>query len=406
MSRFVLFVTFVTFIGCSSPQPEIAERSTEPPTTETAFIVEESPQPTRTPRPTWTAIPTNTPQPDTPIPATGVPATATPTIAPTETASATVAPMESAEPTPEIVETVAVVVTVVEPTATTIRPTVSVATTIAPATSIPTVQSTTAATTVPPTVISVAPTNIPATAIPTDLPPTATIVPATATLPPPTTTPQPPTATRIPVTATSIPPTAEPTSSALSIGSLASLPDGQEVMITGNVVSASSFSAGFKFTIADSTGRISMVMFSNTYDDCWDKNVLNVGAAVEVTGEIGRFEGELQIVPQWGGGVDVTTPAYAYAQPQTIANLPSVMGQRAMIEGEITDVDVTESFTKIDVNDGTGVVEVFLWNNVWERVPNKDGLAVGQRIKAVGIVGEFRGTLQLSPPLPYDVVQQ
>ncbi len=371
--RFCSLLAFIVLIGCASPQPEIAEIATESSTVAPSVVAEETAQPTRTPRPTWTTIPTNTPQSNTPLPPTDSPATMTPL--PKETA--TLAPTDTVAPTAEITTEVATA-------ATALPPTIAVATTAAPATNVPTTQS--------------SPTTIPATA-------TATTVPASATPLAPTATALPPTATQIPATATPIPPTAVPTSAALSIGALASLPEGQEVTITGNVVNASSFSAGFKFTVADSTGRISMVMFSNTYDDCWDKNVLNVGATVVVTGEIGRFENELQIVPQWGGGVDVITPAYAYAPPQTVANLPSVIGQRAMIEGEIVAVDITETFTKIDVNDGTGVVEVFLWNNIWVRVPDKDSLAAGQRIKAVGIVGEFRGTIQLAPPLPYDIVR-
>ena len=147
-------------------------------------------------------------------------------------------------------------------------------------------------------------------------------------------------------------------------------------------------------------------MWHNVYDDCWDKNVLNVGATIVATGNTGTFDSELQVVPWWGGGVDVTTPAYAYAAPHTVSELSQFMGQRAMIEGEVTKVDVTESFTKININDGTGEVEVFLWNNVWVRVPNKDAIAAGRRLKAVGVVGEFRGTLQLVPPLPYDLVLQ
>lgn len=394
MSRFYVLFAFFVLIGCNASQPEIAELSPVAATDVPTQVVEETPEPTRTPRPTWTTISTNTPQSDTPVPPTDLPATVTPL--PTETA--TVAPTETVMPTVETATTV------VESVATALPPTIAVATTVVPATSIPTTQPT--ATTVPSTATSVASTATPIPATATNMPPTATNVPATTTAEPPTATSLPPTATQIPATATPIPPTAVPTSSAMSIGSLASLPDGQEVTITGQVVNASSFSAGFKLTVADSTGRIALVMFHNTYDDCWDKNVLNVGATVVVEGEIGRFEGELQIVPQWGGGVNVTAPAYAYAPPQTVANLPNVIGQRAMIEGEITEVDVTDSFTKIDVNDGTGVVEVFLWNNIWVRVPNKDALAAGQRIKAVGVVGEFQGTLQLSPPLPYDVVQQ
>lgn len=399
MLRFVALLVFVILVSCSSPVPEIADAPTEVIATNTPAVVVTD-EPTRTPRPTWTTIPTNTPQQNTPLPATELP-TATPL--PTEHV-ATVAATETAtsEPSP----------TANNVEAATVEP--LTATAVPAATEAAIVAVVPAATTVPTTAIPATATNTPlAIATSTDIAVTATPLPATETVPPPTATSLPPTATPIPATATPVPPTAtpapptaEPTSAAMSIGALGSLPEGQEVTIVGNVVNASSFSAGFKFTVADNTGRVSMVMFSNTYDDCWDKNVLNVGATVVVTGEIGRFEGELQIVPQWGGGVDVTAPAYAYAQPQTVANLPSVMGQRAMIEGEITEVDVTESFTKIDVNDGTGVVEVFLWNNIWVRVPNKAALAAGRRVKAVGIVGEFRGTLQLSPPLPYDVVLQ
>ncbi len=146
-------------------------------------------------------------------------------------------------------------------------------------------------------------------------------------------------------------------------------------------------------------------MWHNVYDECWDKNVLNVGAMVIATGNTDSFEGELQVVPWWGGGVDVTTPAYAYAPARAVNELAQFMGQRAMVEGNVSSVDVTESFTKIKLNDGTGDVEVFLWSNVWARVPNKDAITAGKRLKVVGVVGEFRGTLQLSPALPFDVVQ-
>lgn len=378
MSRFLLSLLLIVLAGCSTPEiidtPAATAEATE------AVIAESTAPPTRTPRPTWTIIPTNTPQADTPIPPTDEPS-------PTSAATATAAP-----PPPPTSGTTA------EPTR--LSPTETSQPTPLPSTATP--QIIASATRVLPaaTLLSPTATQLPATA--TFMPPTITPPPATATSVPATETPVPPT-----LTATPIPPTAVPTVAAMTIGSLAALPEGQEVTIVGSVVNSSSFSAGFRFTVADSTGRVALVMFHNTYDDCWDKNILNVGATVVVTGEVGRFEGELQIVPQWGGGVDVTAPAYAYAQPQTVANLPNVMGQRAMIDGTVNRVDSGDQFTRIFVADETGAeVEIFLWNNIWQRVPNKDAIVAGRQIRVVGVVGEFRGTVQLSPPLPFDVVLQ
>ena len=171
----------------------------------------------------------------------------------------------------------------------------------------------------------------------------------------------------------------------------------------GKVVNTASFSQGFKFTVADETGRITLLMWHNVYDDCWAANVLNVGATVVATGEIGRFEGELQIVPNWGGSVTVNDPAYAYATPQQISNLPNVMGQRAMIEGNIIDTFTNEQFTKLQVDDGTGTVEIFVWKNVWDRIGIRDQLTIGSHVKAVGVVGEYNGAIQIQPVLPVDI---
>lgn len=211
----------------------------------------------------------------------------------------------------------------------------------------------------------------------------------------------PPTVTPIP---TDVPPVPTDPPPAPAIGQLDAVSDGTEVTITGNVVSVASFSQGFKFTVADDTGRITLLLWHNVYDDCWACAGLNIGASVVAVGEIGRFENERQVVPNWGGGVNVTKQAGAWAQPQPVNNLSNVIGQRAMVEGTISDTFSNEKFTKLQVNDGTGTVEIFVWNNVWARVAIRDQLAIGAHVRAVGIVGEFSGTVQVQPVLPVDIL--
>ena len=368
----VLFVLLLLLAGCASADstPEIIEvvrdvaevvptaTATKIPATATVTLA----LPTQTPRPTWTVIATNTP----------VVKTASPS-ATTAVIEATGLPPET--PTELPTEIVVVATATIEATAAPFS-------TPVPATLAPT--ATTAATPLPTISASATPSPLPATATTVA---TATNIPATAT------------ATLLPTE----PPPPQPVFT--NIGDIGALPADTEVTISGNVVWSASFAKGFKLTVQDATGRVTLLLWHNVYDECWDKNVLNVGATVVATGNTGNFEGELQVVPWWGGGVDVTAPAYAYATPRKAAELGQFIGERAMVEGNVTRVDVMEQFTKIYVDDGSAEIEIFLWSNVWVRVPNKDAIAAGSHLKVVGVVGEFRGTIQLVPPLPTDVVQ-
>jgi|YNPNPStandDraft_1061719.scaffolds.fasta_scaffold20395_3 DNA/RNA endonuclease YhcR with UshA esterase domain len=247
--------------------------------------------------------------------------------------------------------------------------------------------------------VSLPPTHPPeaATPCPTPLPPTAA----------PSSTPS-PTPTASPTTAPSPTPAATPTETVIPltpIGMLAGMV-GQEVTVGGTVIATASFSSGFKFTLDDGTGQVVLLMWHNVYDDCWDRAGLNVGARVRVTGTVGQYEGELQIEPSWGGGVQVLEPAGPQAPILHIGELsPAHEGQRVMVEGEIVRVSGFESAVQVVLGDGTNEIVLFIWRNVLDRIPNNTALGTpGSRVRAVGTVTIYRGTLEIQPTLPYDVV--
>jgi DNA/RNA endonuclease YhcR with UshA esterase domain len=245
---------------------------------------------------------------------------------------------------------------------------------------------------------TLAPTNTAtATAVPSHTPTATTAVTATpapsatATNPPiPTNTPRPP------ATATASVPN-------LTIGSLAESM-GQEVAISGTVVNTASFSGGFRFTLSDGTGQVTLLMWHNVYDDCWDAPQLNRGATVQATGEVGTFEGELQIVPDFGGDVRVTAVGGPFAPTREIGDLGNHMGELVQITGQINRLESTSSGPKIFVTDDTGEIVVFVWSNILDRVPNNVALGVpGTRVRVVGAVQEFRSNREIIPALPYDI---
>ncbi len=254
------------------------------------------------------------------------------------------------------------------------------------------------------------------TALPSPIPPTTTPLPtetvaATETplptkttapteTPLPTTTPSPtprPTATVAPL------PTAVPQPVLIPFDEVAAR-IGEDVTVLGQVTAVSSFSGGFKFTLSDGNGRLTLLMWNNVYDDCWDAPQLNIGATVQAVGEVGEYEGELQIVPRFGGDVMVNTTS-ASAPSYAIGELGNHLNERVSITGAIIRIEGVSAGTKLFVGDDSGEVLVFVWQNVLDRVPQNTLLGQsGTQVRITGIVQLYRNNREIVPVLPYDVI--
>ncbi len=196
------------------------------------------------------------------------------------------------------------------------------------------------------------------------------------------------------------------TSTALQIpiGELTAERVGETVTVEGEVVGVESFSGGFKFTLDDGTGQVVLVTWLSAYDGLADPAGLNLGAQVQATGEMDEYEGQLQVVPASGTDVTVLAPGAAEVPLREIGSLTGGdVGSLIAVEGEVTRTEPFSNGYRAWVNDGSGEVMVLLWDNVYQRVPNADGLVVGTRLWAAGIVEEYEGTLEVVPRLPYDV---
>ncbi|MEJ5310162.1 MAG: OB-fold nucleic acid binding domain-containing protein [Anaerolineae bacterium] len=245
------------------------------------------------------------------------------------------------------------------------------------------------------------------TATSTPEPPTATLPPTDTATPAPT---LPPTAT--PTDAPTATPTATPTETPTPtpefvrtrIGDLPARMD-EEVTVIGKVTATASFSQGFKFTLDDGSGQVTLLMWHNVYDDCYAAPQLNIGAEVRATGKVGEYQGELQIVPRFGSQVKVQRAGGAFATPITINAARDYMGQIVQVTGEIGNVSGTNSAVTLSVFDETGAAPIFIWRTILDRIPKANPAlgTVGTRVRVVGVVQEYRGNLQIAPTLPYDV---
>jgi hypothetical protein len=181
---------------------------------------------------------------------------------------------------------------------------------------------------------------------------------------------------------------------------------GEEVTVEADVVATESFSAGFQFTLDDGTGRIVLLMWHNVCDDCWDAPEINLGARVRATGEIGEYDGVLQVEPGFGGDVKAIAGVGSWATPPEIGSLSGEdQGQRVMVEGRVIRA---EGGGTCGPRSLSGTIRERSWcssKNILARIPNNTALGVaGARVRVVGTVDIYDYNLELVPSLPYDVV--
>jgi DNA/RNA endonuclease YhcR with UshA esterase domain len=217
---------------------------------------------------------------------------------------------------------------------------------------------------------------------------------------------------------------------------------GQTVQVDGQVAEVVPFSKGMKYTLDDGTGTITLLLWQNVYEGLQDPAALTVTVRLSVRGEVTEYQGELELVPQFPSDIKVTgsaelapvtsTPTLTptgqptnqptsqptaqptskpTAQPspspapQSISNLTaSDVGQMALLDARIVEVDYFSRGVKYTLDDGTGRIILLVWQNVLEKVANRHDLFPGSQVRVRGEIDEYQGDLEIIPQRSADVV--
>ncbi|MBI3762848.1 MAG: hypothetical protein HY260_13450 [Chloroflexi bacterium] len=176
--------------------------------------------------------------------------------------------------------------------------------------------------------------------------------------------------------------------------------------LQGLLANAESYAGGFKFALNDGTGTITLLLPEATYKSVAGLETLRPGAMVRVTGDVKLYRGEFEIVPAAGSDVTILTPGHASdAVPTPVGRLSlGDLDKVLSVEGAVSEVVPFSAGKKIILDDGTGTVTILLWQNVYNFVPNTDALTPGTKVRATGVLNEFRGDLEIIPQLGFDVI--
>ncbi|MGC9396685.1 MAG: OB-fold nucleic acid binding domain-containing protein [Anaerolineae bacterium] len=170
---------------------------------------------------------------------------------------------------------------------------------------------------------------------------------------------------------------------------------GSWMALQGRVVLMEGFKGGMKATLDDGTGQISLVLWERVYTALADPLALDVGAEVEVKGEIGVYQDELQITPEGPADIVILAPAPEIPWVQ-IADLRALdAGRVVRLRGVLGAPQGFSAGAKAQLDDGSGAITVLLWTNILIALDPPP--VEGMQVEVIGVIQEYQGKLEIIP---------
>ena len=161
-------------------------------------------------------------------------------------------------------------------------------------------------------------------------------------------------------------------------------------------------------TLRDETGAIDVAVDADLVAISGVTPTVEVGQSVEVLAAVSDYKGTAQLVPASTSDIISLDDHVPLAAQRFVAELARRdAGKWVAVRGMLTGVDTFSEGVKLALDDGSGVVTVLLWDDLYRdlarEMPPDLKLAPGARVEAQGELAEYRGELELIPELPADV---
>jgi DNA/RNA endonuclease YhcR with UshA esterase domain len=179
---------------------------------------------------------------------------------------------------------------------------------------------------------------------------------------------------------------------------------GDMALVQGTIASVNPFSAGVKFTVDDGSGTVTLLLWQDVYEELPDPQALVKGTTVCALGEVSQFQGELEIVPELPADVTVAVGVERIVPQQLLGALTGDdVGRIVRVEGVLKSLRTFSAGVKGRLEDGTGMVTLLLWQDVYDGLPDAASLAPGAVLGVEGEVSVYKDELEVVPLVPSDV---
>jgi DNA/RNA endonuclease YhcR with UshA esterase domain len=166
-------------------------------------------------------------------------------------------------------------------------------------------------------------------------------------------------------------------------------------------------SESLSFTVDDGTDRIRVTAYGAVMKELIQLGKIpNVGDRIDVAGQLQVREESASMILQRPEELKITPAATWAAQVPTfkIGDITTdEISKLIKCKGKIIDTRTFKKGRAFKISDGTGSIDVLVWDTDYAQIPDKDALQFDTEISVCGLIGEFRGQLQIKPRSPDEV---
>ncbi|MBN1487681.1 MAG: hypothetical protein JW981_08570 [Anaerolineae bacterium] len=167
------------------------------------------------------------------------------------------------------------------------------------------------------------------------------------------------------------------------------------VRVRGEIVKLQGLKGGVKATLDDGTAQVIVLLWERVYAALPDATAFDVGAQLELEGELQVYNGELEIVPESATGVSISQNAPGVPWVEISSLSAQDAGQVVCLRGVLGEPVGFSAGIKVPLDDGTGEIPVLLWSNMVAQLPRQP--VGGELLEVTGEVSVYRGELELIP---------
>ena len=151
-------------------------------------------------------------------------------------------------------------------------------------------------------------------------------------------------------------------------------------------------------TVRDETGSIPVAVSEDLIAISGPAPVLTTGQSVEVVASVSLYGDAPQLVPASAADIVLLDSKAPIAVKRFIVELTSADVDRTIsLRGTLGRPETFSQGVKFPLDDGTGVITLLLWQDVYAVIPHADQLATGAQVEVVGRVDVYRGELEIIP---------
>ena len=177
---------------------------------------------------------------------------------------------------------------------------------------------------------------------------------------------------------------------------------GSIIEIEGEIVEVRTYSSGTLVKLDDGTGTLDVWIPIEIYSEHPNVAMIAPTAKARAKGLLAVYKDKLEIkVSRVEDFQLLEEPAIEITSIASITE--SDEGRLFMIQAEITDVVQLSAGLKLLVSDGTGTIAVWIWNDLLEQITIADQFKPGVRIRVIGQLVIYKGTLELQPLSPESI---